>query len=111
MPGDVDSIASEIDAAFAKRAYPGDTRITQEAQGNPTHEANLIAKFFRGKRWQEVTWDAIVNSGDLDPQGFIFLLTPEAFAYYLPAFLKEALTADRAPELASSLLFALSEYD
>jgi hypothetical protein len=111
MPSDVESIVSNIDAAFAKRAYPGDTNITQEAPGHPEHEANSIAKFFRGKRWQDVTWKSIAGNPDLDPHGFVFLLTPEAFAYYLPAFLKESLTADRAPELAESVLFALAQYD
>jgi hypothetical protein len=109
---EADSLIAAIVAAFAHRPYPGDDRITREAIGHPDHEANVVADVFRGKRWNEMTWDAITGAAKgrpFDPQGFIFLFTPEAFAYYLPAFLTELIAHERPPELAESLLFALSQ--
>lgn len=107
MAQTIDELRDEIHAAFAARAYPGDEQLALEAQGDPTYEGNQVGRFFRGKDWREVTWQAILADRELDPNAFMFFLTPEGFVYYLPAFLHEALDLDTALDLASAVCFAL----
>lgn len=106
-----DIIISGIKAAFAAREYPGDNNLAEESIGDPTYEGNCVANYFRGKSWENVTSASILADRTLDPHGFLYVLTPESFAYYMPAFLIEAMSTESAPDLAETLIFALSPAD
>ena len=100
-------IQQEIDAAFAARPYPGDDFVAIQRPDDPSYEGHEVARFFRGKDWRDFTWESAMACSELDRNAFMFFLTPQGFAYYLPGFLKESLDLDVALDLASSLCFAL----
>ena len=99
---DPQRLSAAIDAAFGAAAYPGDNRLVYDTSGRHL-ECNDVAAFYRGRRWQQVT------AADLaEHQESIHFLSPEAFRYYLPAYLKAAVTdyqdADLVPEILVSAL-------
>ncbi|MCZ6619706.1 MAG: hypothetical protein O7E57_16420 [Gammaproteobacteria bacterium] len=96
----------EIQFSFSGRVYPGDDHITRETS-DESSEHHRVAQFFRGKSWHDVDYASLL-AGDIDPSGFLYVLSPEAFAYFMPAFLREALDVNSAPELAETIHFALS---
>jgi hypothetical protein len=69
-----------IEEAFASVPYPGDNNITR-CPYNCT-ECRRIADFFKGKEWNNQSLEDLrVNHVALS------LFTPEAFHYFLPAFM------------------------
>jgi hypothetical protein len=113
MARTADEIRAEIRAAFAARPYPGDDRLASgpSYSGDEGDENGDVERFFRGKDWREVTLDAILGGRALQPNSFLFFLSPEAFVYYLPAFLiaslDVALDVDNRFDLGEPLAFKL----
>ena len=107
MPHSINQLRREIKGAFSDRVYPGDSRIAYIAEGDPDYEGSQVGRFFCGKNWQDVSWQSILAESELDSNAFLFFLTVDGFAYYLPAFLHDALDLDLALELAESTCFAL----
>lgn len=93
-------LKQEIEAAFAEVQYPGDENIYAEGVEDPDIEKRVLR--FKGTHWHEV--DSEVLRGLRD--GFVFF-TPEAFRFYLPAFLIEYIN-DPDENVVNSLAFALS---
>ncbi len=76
-----------IEEAFAGVAYPGDNNITH-CPYNCT-ECARVAEFFKGKGPKDLTQVA-----ELRPYHIaLALFTPEAFHYFLPAFMLVSLDA------------------
>jgi hypothetical protein len=74
------SLRDKIEAAFASAQYPGDGNITRCPYR--CSECTRVALFFKGRTWAENT------AADLKPQHTaLALFTPEAFQYFLPAFM------------------------
>jgi hypothetical protein len=72
-------LAQEIEHAFATSQYPGDDRLVE----NPSYwEAPDVVASFKGKNWQEIPVEVLFTHRLSLP-----LFTPEAFRYYLPAYL------------------------
>jgi hypothetical protein len=72
-----------VKEAFGNLAYPGDEHIVSSAELKSNYdEAMKILNFFRGKRWQDITLDALIANRDHLP-----VFTPEAYCYYLPAYM------------------------
>ncbi len=72
------SLAEAIEIAFSETPYPGDHNITH----CPCDECTEIAGYFAGKTWKGHR----VN--DLRcHETALFHCTPDAFRYYLPAFM------------------------
>jgi hypothetical protein len=74
------ALKQTIEEAFKDVPYPGDNNITR----CPYHcaECRRIAEFFKGKTWQGHTIEEL--------RGYhvaLSLFTPEAFHYFLPAFM------------------------
>ncbi len=97
-----------IERAFSGRHYPGDSNIVYEAVGDPAYEGNQLASHFKGKSWEDLDLKSIILSGTLDPAAFIYLFTPDGFAYYMPAFLLGSLDVDLIPGLAETVVFSLT---
>lgn len=68
----------ELVEAFGHRACPPSSRIT--TCRDP--ESNDIAKSLSGKKWDQLSYE-MVNGLYCD----LPILTPESFAYYLPAYI------------------------
>jgi Family of unknown function (DUF6714) len=79
-PEDRERIASRIREAFASVPYPGDDRLVpQTAHRDPEREQ--IATDFAGRDWRELG----VEVARGEPEG-LFLMSPLAFRFYLPAY-------------------------
>jgi len=86
-----------IRKAFQSVPYPGDDGIVSSSLDED------VAASFRGRSWEALPLRAIFWE-----RGDIFVLTPEAFAYYLPAFMLACLDhydeMDTLPDSLSHLL-------
>lgn len=74
------SLKETIKEVFADVPYPGDSNITHcPYHCNPCEE---IAEYFRGKGWEGHSVEDL-----RDHHTALSLFTPEAFHYFLPAFM------------------------
>jgi hypothetical protein len=88
--------------AFSDATYPGDDCITVY---NPdARECDETFQLLRGKNWQECPVDEFLRGDTPIPD-----LTPEAFHYYIPAFLMASVSdCDFAGDVCGALCFFLS---
>jgi hypothetical protein len=75
-----------IDLAFANTQRPNSENISISV-GPEGQEVKL---FFANKNWQEITLDTLKNDYKGPHSACLGFMTPEAFAYYFPAYLKIA---------------------
>jgi hypothetical protein len=106
-------LAAKIEEAFATVPYPGDDWIchgdTEVARLHGS-EAASIAAVFRGRHWREMPLDALSGYSSA-----LTFLTPEAYRFYLPAYLLAVLRLSpaqleqvpRAGDLDQDLLYSL----
>lgn len=92
-------LIAHIEAAFADARVPAADNISQ-----PTYDDEGTSAYFRGKTWRGH------SARQLRSLDFaLTVMTPEAFAYFLPAFMiadiESPIEADTIPE---SLLFNLT---
>ncbi len=78
------NVLQTIESAFDHVGYPGDVNIIQ--CGCPI--CRQITEYFRGTKWQMHTLEGLRKH-----QLAITLFTPEAFRYFLPAFMTQSLGA------------------
>lgn len=86
MTGETVALAAEIDRAWADAAYPGDDAISAGWDNEGELAREMVGKHWRDlglEFLQRFTWGDGVDQ-----------LRPAAFGYYVPAFLKLALTSD-----------------
>ncbi len=93
------SLQERIKTAFAEVLYPGDNNITRcPYRCRPCQE---IADYFKGK-----TWEGHGVEDLRDHHTALSLLTPEAFHYFLPAFMLASLESyDKTDILPDSIRF------
>lgn len=81
------AVRRRINAAFANARYPGDDNIVYDKTGEHL-ECKQVANHFRGTTWQEVDLAFLQKYGArADVSAALTFMSPEAFRYYLPAFL------------------------
>lgn len=84
--GLIDGLIQEIQQAFSDVMYPGDDKLVI----NPNHyEADDVERDFKGKHWKAITLKVLYEH-----RLSLVLFTPEAFRFYLPAFIIVPLSAD-----------------
>lgn len=93
------SLKETIKAAFAPVPYPGDTNITRcPYHCKPCEE---IADYFKGKGWEGHSVEDL-----RDHHTALSLFTPEAFHYFLPAFMLASVESyDNTDILPDSIRF------
>ena len=80
-------LAQQIEAAFALAVYPGDDRLVDlYHSGDYCEDCAAVAVLFRGRDWRALAKDALVQNRDS-----LLLFRPEAYRFYLPAYLTAAL--------------------
>jgi len=89
MTGKIECLCSEIDSAFADKAYPGDDKIVRSRDACQSDESAQTAKYFIGRQWRDVTIEGIHQN--VHPNFFVSDLSLEGFVYFLPALLKACL--------------------
>jgi hypothetical protein len=104
-PLSVEKLKQCVQDAFADVIYPGDDNIT--ISSCPCQECRDTREFFRGRHWREV-----VSSGQpLQPIGWggLAILSPQAWRFYLPAYILVSLSeGDGAEEALDCALYSLS---
>ena len=81
------AVRDRINAAFANARYPGDDNIGYDKTGEHL-ECKQVADHFRGTSWQDVDLAFLRKYGEhADVSVALTFMSPEAFRYYLPAFL------------------------
>jgi Family of unknown function (DUF6714) len=75
------STKKNIASAFAATVHPGNDNLVATGAGIDP-ESREIADAFRDKRWQEVSSGMVRQYAEALP-----LLTPDAFRYFLPAYM------------------------
>ena len=99
----MDDLREAIRAAFACVNYPGDNCVTSwhERRSEYDETGNLL----RGKTWMECPVTEFIHGDTPFPD-----LTPEAFHYYMPAFLLASIDPNHEScgDVASSLIFFLN---
>lgn len=88
MNNENDNLRREIHEVFAWRPYPGDEDLGRSGPG--WHYGEEVAAVLRGKHWQTLVIDDILDS-EVAYDDFFASMTKNAFVYYLPAFLTMSL--------------------
>ena len=107
QPLDRNQLRRMIADAFAGTAYPGDAHIAQNLEC--CDECRYTDDFFRGQGWQE-----LAQGGERLPTGWggLSFLTPEAWRFYLPAYLlavlRDGQDDDAARDAAGSVMYLLT---
>lgn len=84
MAHSAEEVKTKIANAFAEAPYPGDGNLVS----GHDPECREIARAFAGKRWSEVGAEMVGAYSQALP-----LFTPEAFRYYLGAYMMAAIDA------------------
>ena len=104
-PPNAKELKQGVQDAFTNVVYPGDDNITISAC--PCQECSDTREFFQGRHWREV-----VGSGQplqLVGWGGLPILSPQAWRFYLPAYLLVSLNGgDGAEEALTCALYSLS---
>jgi hypothetical protein len=100
-------LVKKIESAFADTPYPGDENLVNLYHNDVfCHECAEIKEIFKGKEWKTVAKETLARY-----YASLSLFKPQAYRYYLPAFLIAPLqlielkTADNLPP---SIVFSLS---
>jgi hypothetical protein len=81
-------LKKEFRDSFSNRlSYDG-----QVVSDDQVLEARQISDFFLGKKWEEITLDALQNDYIGDPSACFSFMTDEAKKYYFPAYVIASLT-------------------
>ncbi|MDA1273064.1 MAG: hypothetical protein O2960_03280 [Verrucomicrobia bacterium] len=96
-------VKRKILAAFGGAPYPGEDNLVADQSGFDP-ECTEVASAFGGQKWQDVSIDLVRRFKEALP-----LFTPEAFAYYLPAYMVACADDYRGVDVAvDSVIFNLT---
>lgn len=83
------------------------------ASASVGHEAAAVSRYFSGRTIDDVTLDSLSSEYSHDPAACLSFLTPQAFALFLPAFMRIALEqyeeANAIPEVVISRLLHIAD--
>ena len=97
------ALADLINEAFSQASYPGDSMLVVNQSGkHPDYQA--VYKAFKGKHWRDISIDTLRYHYD-----DFFLMTSEAYRFYLPAYMRATiLEYDQAENIPGSVVFSLT---
>src|SRR3954453_4178069 len=97
------NILHEMDAAFPDSGPPAEDRLVLKASADAP-DAGELREEFAGRTWKSLTLEFLRRHSLA-----IFLMTPEAFRYYLPAYMSVSITnPDEADVIPETLVSALN---
>src|SRR5437879_13330744 len=96
------SLKQAIEEAFAGVPYPGDDNITRCPYNCP--ECREMGDYFKGRTW---TGHAVKDLRERHTA--LLLFTPEAFQYFLPAFMFAAISSSEHGHLIPGSIRSHSE--
>ena len=96
------SVLAEIESGFAEVPQPDSGHVVA-ASSAESLEGQGIQRDFGGRDWRSLGVEELRRHSSS-----LFLLTPEAFRYYLPAFMKVSISdPEKADVIPETLVFAL----
>lgn len=98
MIDSTDVVKSTILRAFAATPYPGDDNLVTNST-NQDPESQEIAEAFRGKQWNTISAKTLHEFAQALP-----LFTPEAFRYYLPAYMLESISLPESEDILKDVV-------
>jgi hypothetical protein len=101
-------VVSEILTAFVTGRYLGDDLLIRDSvlAAYMAFDAPHAFSILRGKLWQDMSVDDLMNIRS----SFRYVITPPAFAYYLPAFMLASLNPEVPYDIPESTTYILSPY-
>ncbi len=89
---------------FSKREFPQGKAVTS---GNSL-EASYVESFFSGRSQVEITFDLLKSAYSHDPSACLSFMLPDAFAFFLPAYMRIALeNYEEADAIPDAVIFHL----
>jgi len=89
-------VLEKLTSSFQALPYPGDLNLVYDNTGNHL-ECVEIQQTFAGKHWSELSQETLIRESSA-----LAFLTPEAFRFYLPAYLSNVVRdfdeSDALPE-------------
>ena len=93
----VKAIVALIESAFSFSIYPGDSNLGESHQEQDNIE---IIDCFKGKHWRDVSPE------NVRAQSFnLYFFTPDAFRFFLPAFMRATLLHSEETDIAWGFTF------
>lgn len=111
-------LKEKIERAFSDVLYPGDENMIIPAAFWGT-EAHELSMHLQGKDWKDLkpleNYSSIISSeqsGDyyFSHQDTLLFLTPQAFRFFLPAFMTACLAFDEAFMISTTTVFCLTSH-
>lgn len=102
---ELQQLRSAIEIAFVDAAYPGDDKLIS----HPCEECFRVRDNFKGTVWKDWTKRDLAEGGGTAP---LALFTPEAFRFYLPAYLLRAIAEvveKKETPIFEGVLFSLAD--
>jgi len=100
--GEATALVRAIEAAFGNLSVPGDDNLVLNDSGSHL-ECNQVKAKFRGRHWRSLSLSDL--TGEADSLAFF---TPEAFRFFLPAFVRASvLDYDRSDLIPMVVVGAL----
>lgn len=97
-------------SVFFNNSFPPDKKAIAVGE---SIEASDVSKFFSGRNVREITLDELKSNYPHDAAACLAFMTPLAFAYFLPSFMRIALEdygrADVIPEVVIGYLLAMAD--
>lgn len=99
-----EKLIADIGKAFPTQPIPEGAALLGEDPSTISHpEDKWIFESFNGRAWSEMSLEAI------NPHwNSIWVFSPDAFRYYLPAYLAQSLRSDEGSMLIHSIIRAIS---
>ena len=102
-PRDHASVLGQIEEAFGDLPYPGDDHLIAPSSLQ-TAEGQRLYNDWKGRDWRSLSLQELRHHAES-----IFFLTPEAFRYYLPAYLSASVRDSEGVDIIpETLAFALT---
>jgi hypothetical protein len=99
MPKNATELIYAVKEAFQKTTYPGDNNLVEDSFYLDVIRTGTVLK---GIMWETMPFNII-----MEVRHKVFFLTPQAFCYYLPAFLLAILEGNKVDSLPGTLVFEL----
>ncbi len=101
-----------IEDGFKGAPYPGDDKLAYRAvvaNAACRDECDYVAAYFKGKSCKDVTLEDLHAHYEGPITACLSFMSPEAFRYYLPAFMRMAISeGEWAADFAETTTFALT---
>ena len=101
-------LTNELENIFHNDAPPNSENILRNGSYESNIESGYVVNFFNGKKWTDVTLNKFINDYEGDPSACLLFMSPEAFRYYLPLYLRICLVDyDNADVIYDTTLWRL----